>query len=197
MKTVFFDVDTQNDFMLPAGALYVPGAERVIPVIAKLNHHAAATGLPLVSTADAHLENDEEFHRWPAHCVAGTVGQQKPAATRLDHAMVVPPSEWAERIDGVAQLILEKRHNDCFTNPNLEALLLAFNAERFVVYGVVTEICVKYAAFGLLERGARVELVTDAVRSLDESVAQSMFDDFTARGGKLVSSETIIAGSVH
>ena len=35
MKTVFFDIDTQVDFMLPAGALYVPGAERMLPVIAK------------------------------------------------------------------------------------------------------------------------------------------------------------------
>jgi nicotinamidase/pyrazinamidase len=197
LKTVFFDVDTQNDFLLPAGALYVPGAEQVIPVIAKLNHHAAATGSPLVSTADAHLENDEEFHRWPPHCVIGTVGQQKPSATMLGHAMVVPPSDWAERIDGVPQIILEKRHNDCFTNPNLEALLLAFNADRYVVYGVVTEICVQYAAFGLLDRGNRVELVTDAVRSLDNAAAHEMFDRFTARGGKLVSSETVIAGSVQ
>jgi hypothetical protein len=29
MKTVFFDVDTQIDFLYPAGALYVPGGETV------------------------------------------------------------------------------------------------------------------------------------------------------------------------
>ena len=197
MKTVFFDVDTQLDFMLPAGALYVPGAETIIARVAQLNRFAAAQGWPLVSTADAHRENDEEFHRWPSHCVAGTVGQQKPASTLIDNRMTIPPSDWAERIDGISQLILEKRHNDCFTNPNLEALLLAFNAERYVVYGVVTEICVKHAAYGLLERGMKVELVEDAVRSLDEQAARSMRDEFTSKGGKVVSSETILAGSVH
>ena len=31
MKTVFVDVDTQIDFLFPAGALYVPGAERLLP----------------------------------------------------------------------------------------------------------------------------------------------------------------------
>ena len=30
MKTVFFDVDTQLDFVFPAGALYVPGAENIV-----------------------------------------------------------------------------------------------------------------------------------------------------------------------
>jgi nicotinamidase/pyrazinamidase len=38
MKTVFVDVDTQIDFLFPAGALYVPGAERLLPAIARLNH---------------------------------------------------------------------------------------------------------------------------------------------------------------
>ena len=41
MTTVFFDVDTQNDFVLPAGALYVPGAERIILVAGRLNQFAA------------------------------------------------------------------------------------------------------------------------------------------------------------
>lgn len=191
MNTVFFDVDTQIDFLFPAGALYVPGAERIVETVARLNRHAAARGIPLVSTADAHLEDDEEFRIWPAHCVAGTIGQQRPAATLLDKRMVVPPVEWAERIDGVPQLILEKRHNDCFTNPNLEALMLAFGAGRYVVYGVVTEICVKDAAFGLLDRGKHVELVTDAVRSLSPEAERAMIAEFTARGGMLTTSSEL------
>jgi nicotinamidase-related amidase len=50
---------------------------------------------------------------------------------------------------------------------------------------VVTEICVKCAAWGLLKTGKRVELVTDAVRSLDESAAKQMMAEFTAAGGVL------------
>ena len=38
MKTVFFDIDTQLDFLYPAGALYVPGAERIVPAIARPLH---------------------------------------------------------------------------------------------------------------------------------------------------------------
>jgi nicotinamidase/pyrazinamidase len=182
MKTVFFDIDTQIDFLFPAGALYVPGAEHIIGAVADLNRHAASTRSPLVSTMDAHFENDLEFRNWPAHCVAGTVGQQKAPATLLAERMVIPMAEWAERIDGIPQLLLEKRALSCFTNPNLESLLVAFNADRYVLYGVVTEICVKLAAQGLLDRGHKVEIVTDAVRSLGDADGQAALQELTARG---------------
>jgi nicotinamidase/pyrazinamidase len=83
MKTVFFDIDTQCDFLLPAGALSVPGAARILPAVAQLNRWAAANGTVVVSTMDAHTENDPEFQIWPGHCVAGTLGQRKHESTLL------------------------------------------------------------------------------------------------------------------
>jgi nicotinamidase/pyrazinamidase len=169
VKTVFFDIDTQIDFLYPAGALYVPGAERIIPAVAELNRRA-----PLViSTMCAHSEDDPEFQIYPHHCVVCTTGQSKPAATLLDKS------------DAARQVILEKQELDCFSNPRLSTLLAEFGAERYVVYGVVTEICVRFAAFGLLKRGQRVEIVTDAVKALDEGAARKMFSEFQAAGGHL------------
>src|SRR6185503_16158116 len=72
---VFFDIDTQLDFLVPGGALYGPGAENLIPAIASLNRYAGEHGIPLVSTTDAHPENAREFREWPPHCVTGTFGQ--------------------------------------------------------------------------------------------------------------------------
>ncbi|HYL35889.1 MAG TPA: isochorismatase family protein [Bryobacteraceae bacterium] len=182
MKTVFFDIDTQIDFLYPAGALYVPGAEQIVPVIAGLNRRA-----PLViSTTCAHSENDPEFRIYPHHCVAGTVGQQKPAVTLREKRATLPA-----RVEGAQQLILEKQQLDCFSNPHLKPLLAELGAERYVVYGVVTEICVKFAAFGLLKTGQRVELVTDAVKALDESAARAMFSEFAALGGHLTTCDQI------
>jgi nicotinamidase/pyrazinamidase len=166
MKTVFFDIDTQIDFVYPAGALYVPGAEKIVAAVAELNRRA-----PLViSTMDAHTEDDPEFQIYPHHCVVGTVGQQKPVVTLLDTRQ---------------QLILEKQKLDCFSNPRLTPLLAELAADRYIVYGVVTEICVRFAAFGLLKTGKRVEIVTDAVKALDAGAAEKMFAEFTATGGLL------------
>ena len=194
MKTVFFDVDTQIDFMYPAGALYVPGAENVVEQIASLNRFAGSQGLPVVSTMDAHAEDDPEFKTWPPHCVAGTAGQQKPAATLLERRIVVPNIPTPAPLDGAQQYLLEKQTFDCFTNVTLVHLLEHLGAERYVVYGVVTEICVKMATDGLLKTGKRVELVTGAVRSLNDAAAAQMTAAFLKKGGVLTTVATATSG---
>jgi len=185
VKTVFFDVDTQLDFMYPAGALYVPGAETIVDKIAALNRYAGRNGIVVISDVDAHAEDDPEFQTWPPHCVAGTLGQQKPAVTLLEKRIVIPNVPTDLALDGVQQVLLEKQTLDCFSDVNLPGLLERLGAERYVVYGVVTEICVKLAAFGLLKTGKRVELVTDAVRSLNDAAAADMTNAFLAAGGVL------------
>ena len=146
MKTLYFDVDTQLDFLYPAGALYVPGAERIVPTIARLNRYAAAHGIPVVSTTDAHSEDDVEFAQWPPHCVAGTIGQHKAEATLLEGRVVVPNRECELALEGARQIVVEKQHVDVFTARRLSRIVEWLAADRFVVYGVVTEICVLFAA---------------------------------------------------
>jgi nicotinamidase/pyrazinamidase len=183
MKTIFFDIDSQLDFLYPAGALYVPGAERIVPTIARLNRFAAAHGIPVISTTDAHTENDPEFLSWPPHCVAGTVGQHKAEATRLENPVVVPNHPCDLTLDGAQQIIVEKQNVDAFTVPNLARILEHLAADRFVVYGVVTEICVLFAARGLLKYGKPVTIVTDAVRALTAEGSDRALAEFRAAGG--------------
>jgi nicotinamidase/pyrazinamidase len=186
------DVDSQIDFLYPAGSLYVSGAEQVVSNIAKLNAFAAERGIPLISTVDAHTENDPEFRTWPPHCVAGTTGQRKPAVTLLEKRVTVANGPSLPETAAAQQIILEKQSVDCFTNPSLIPLLHRLEADRCVVYGVVTEICVKNAVFGLLKLGRQVELVTDAVKELDRSASVEMLAQFVAAGGKLMAGRAIM-----
>jgi nicotinamidase/pyrazinamidase len=186
MRTVFFDVDTQLDFLYPAGALYVPGAESLEYRIEDLNRLAATRGIVVVSTMDAHSENDIEFRQWPPHCVVGTAGQHKPAATLLDRRLTLPSTPAQFDIADVQQILLEKQTTDCFSNPNLPALLERLEADRAIVYGVVTEVCVKNAALGLLRAGKQVWVVTDAVECLNKTNAEAFLEDFVRQGGALV-----------
>jgi|SRR5262245_1322585 len=188
MKTVFFDIDTQLDFVYPAGALYVPGTERIVPLIARLNQIAPL----LVSTTCAHQENDPEFARWPPHCVVGTTGQLKPQSTLRARRMVIPNSPTDLSVEGAQQIILEKRQLNLFTNPNLQRLLNLLAADEYVVYGVVTEYCVRHAALGLLETGKPVTLVTDAIQALDKDEAESTFQVFAAGRGRLATSSKLL-----
>ena len=182
MRTIFWDIDTQLDFMVPAGALYVPGAEKIIGAVGALNLHAASRNIPVISSVDAHLEDDVEFKTWPHHCVAGSIGQQKCAATLLEKRVAIPNRPGSAAIDGAQQILLEKQTIDVFSNVNLGSLLHQLDAGRHVIYGVVTEICVMRAALGLSKSGARVEIVTDAIRSLSDDASAKAFGDFTAAG---------------
>jgi nicotinamidase/pyrazinamidase len=183
MNTVFFDIDSQLDFLYPAGALYVPGAERIVPAIAHLNHFAAAHGIPVVSTTDAHAENDVEFAVWPPHCIAGTWGQHKAEATLLANRVIVPnrPCE----LTAAPQIIIEKQTVDVFAAQNLPRVVELLNADRFVVYGVVTEICVLYAVRGLLKTGKPVAVVTDAVATLKAEDSERALQEMCAGGATL------------
>jgi nicotinamidase/pyrazinamidase len=185
MKTVFFDIDSQRDFLYPAGALYVPNAERIVPAIARLNRFAAAHGIPVVSTVDAHAENDPEFAVWPPHCVAGTWGQHKAAPTLLDGRIVIPNRECDIALEGASQIIVEKQTVDVFLAPNLGRVVERLNADRYVVYGVVTEICVLYAVRGLLKTGQPVTVVTDAVEALTAEASARALEELRAGGGTL------------
>ena len=193
MKTVFFDIDSQLDFLYPSGALYVPGAERVVPAIARLNRYAAAHGIPVVSTADAHAEDDPEFQVWPPHCVAGATGQHKAESTLLERRVVVPNRPCDLAIKGAQQIIVEKQHVDVFTAPNLTRVIERLDADRYVVYGVVTEICVLYAARGLLKMGKPVTVVTDAIETLRAEDSARALEEIRTSGGALSQVSSICA----
>jgi nicotinamidase/pyrazinamidase len=185
MSTVFVDVDSQLDFLYPAGALYVQGAERLVPNIAKLNRYAAANGIPVISTTDAHSESDPEFKVWPHHCVVGTAGQHKVEATLLERRVVIPSRGCAIEIGGAQQIIVEKQHVDVFAASNLERVIDRLAPHRCVVYGVVTEICVLFAARGLFRTGKQVVVVTDAIEALSADDSARALGEIVAGGGSL------------
>jgi nicotinamidase/pyrazinamidase len=186
MKTVFVDVDTQIDFMFPAGALYVPGAECLVPTIARLNRYAAENGILVISTVDAHLEDDAEFRDWPAHCVLGTAGQSKPAGTLLEKRVTVPATPGDYSFAGAQQIVVEKRWIDVFAGGSLPGIIRQLQADRWVVYGVVTEYCVRSAALHLLETGRPVEVVENAIQALDPAAGRATLEELIARGSRLI-----------
>lgn len=186
MKTVFVDVDTQFDFLYPAGALYVRGAEHVVPRIAELNRYAASHGMPVLSTVDAHAEDDAEFRDWPPHCIAGTLGQHKAECTLLDGRIVVPNRTGVVSISGARQIVLEKQSTDAFTTVTIADVLEQLAADRYVVYGVVTEVCVLTAARGLLKTGKPVTVIADAVKELDSRSSAAALDEIRGAGGNVV-----------
>src|SRR5256885_920977 len=88
-RTVFWDVDTQHDFIMPEGKLYIQGAETILATGGARPGFPGEKGLPLRVWVVSPPAGDGEFsarpdfrETFPPHCLAGTPGQEKVAATR-------------------------------------------------------------------------------------------------------------------
>lgn len=194
-EIVFIDIDTQFDFMLSKGKLYVSGAEKLVPNLKLLTQAAFKNDILIISSVDAHIKNDPEFKQFPSHCVIGSRGQKKISQTLLKKHIFIPRKiltrkELFTKIEGCKQIIIEKNTYDVFTNFNLSRLLKPFN-EAFV-YGVALDYCVKYAVLGLLQSGLKVNLVMDAVSAVEPKEGKALLAKFKNNGVKLVKTREVI-----
>jgi len=192
-KIVFWEVDAQADFMLPGGKLYVPGAEKIIPNIQRLVKAATGAGAFLVSSGDAHPENDPEFREFPPHCLRGTPGARM-IPEGLGKDFVTVANDASRKLPGGAlrhqQVVIEKQTLDVFDNPHTSEIVerLGTGAE-YVVFGVVTEYCVRCAAKGLLDRGRKVSVVKDAIETLKAEDGRRALDELQAAGARLITTD--------
>src|SRR5438445_5723939 len=166
--------------MLPAGKLYVPGAEETAPAMRRLVDAAREAGIVHVASADDHELTDPEIsaepdfsNTYPPHCLRGTRGAQKiPETEQADplplSLVPFPPGLIPGLVAGRREILLLKKNFNVFTNPNADPLLDALDPDEIVVFGVATDVCDDAAIRGFLQRGRRVRFVEDAARGLDE-----------------------------
>jgi len=194
---VFWEVDVQADFMLPGGKLYVPGAEKLLPNIRKLTDAARRDEVFLVSHGCFHPPDDPEFQQFPPHCLKGTPGAEfVPEALANKFARIENRStaKLPEGLSKYQQIILEKQTLDIFDTHHADALVERLGSSpEFVVFGVVTEYCVNYAAKGLLARKRRVTVVKDAIETLDPKVGAKTISDLQNLGARLVTTDEALA----
>jgi nicotinamidase/pyrazinamidase len=178
IDVIFWDVDTQVDFMEPTGKLYVPGAENLKPNLKYLTELGAAKAW-LCGSVDAHLPDDPEFADWPEHCVYGTSGQLKVSETLMKGTLFVPSikltdAQLAEVSAYDGQIIFEKQDNDVRMNRNVRRFLERVKPSLVVIYGVVSEICVdKAVEFIAGDLEIKTYVVSDAIKELDMQKADS------------------------
>jgi nicotinamidase/pyrazinamidase len=211
MPVIFWDVDTQVDFMHADGKLYVPGAESIIPNLKLLTDYAHAHGIRIVASADDHVSGHRELsaspdfkETFPPHCMHGTEGQQKIPETALKNPLVIEPESMP--VDALQKkvaahrgdVLLNKHWFDVFTNENVETVIAALKPTTIVLYGVATDVCSKYAVEGLVERhpDLRVFAVHDAMKPIDPDAQEHLIRQWAEEGVRVVETDEILEDGV-
>lgn len=190
---IFWEVDAQRDFMLPGGRLYVPGAEKLLPNVRRLTDAARHGEVFLVSHGCFHSADDPEFKIFPPHCVKGTTGSELVPEALTDKVARVPNEDTASLpadLSKYQQILLEKQTLNIFESRYADELVKRLgNKAEFVVFGVVTEYCVSFAAKGLIERGRKVAVVEDAIETLKREDGQKAIAELQQIGARLVTTD--------
>lgn len=206
VRIIFWDVDTQYDFMKADGKLYVPDAEEIIPNLQRLTAYAHGHGIRIIASADDHVMGHPEISdkpdwrtTFPPHCMRDTPGQRRILETALQDPLVIEPARsdaqaLGDRVRAHRGDILFHKHRfDVFTNENVMTVLDVVAPDDIVLYGVATDVCDKAAVEGLLERSqARLLVVTDAIRGIDKDVSRQLLKDWGDEGVRLVRTQEVV-----
>lgn len=206
-KIVFWDVDTQYDFIMPDGRLRIPGALELLPNLARLTVTARSRHdrIQVVASMDDHRPSDEELsaqpdflETFPPHCLHGSVGQMKVISTEPQHPLFIPsdPMEEGERRRRLeshrGEIVILKRRFDVFTNLNTEPIVQWLDPGAIYVYGVALDVCDAQAIEGLLRlKQKNLFLVRDATEAIDRDRGNRLVDKWRGLGVSVVSTDEV------
>ena len=201
-KIIFWNVDTQVDFVEPEGRLYVQGAEKIKPLWQQITDFAKQKNIRVVNTADYHypesaeLSDEPDFvNTFPQHCMANTQGAEYIAETQPDDAVEFDWDKDYDTFDEVKtarNTVIRKDAFDVFAgNPYTDNILQILSPETVVVYGVTTNVCVNDAVVGVSKRVKRVIVLKDAIKELPNIPLP--FDDWEKLGVEMMTFEDLAA----
>lgn len=179
-KTIFYDINTQRDFILHDGKFHIEGAEKIVPVWKDITALARDQNIRIVCSVDCHLPGDPTLKSWggqyPDHCMAGTPGQEKIDETKPLNPLMLEnreytPDEITKILEHPGEIIFRRQQFEKLAdNPHLSAILrlVLRPYEHIVMYGVYTEACVAREITALIGVGPKLHLITDAVAVIGE-----------------------------
>lgn len=197
-------VDMQNDFM-PGGALSVPDADQIIPLIQQL-----MTIFPFrVATQDWHPKHHISFAAnhvgkqngdsviigefpqtlWPVHCVQNTYGAQLVNGLEASKFSAIFRKGSDPQIDSYSTFFDNQRLHET----GLANYLRQAGIKELYFTGVATDYCVLYSVLDALDEGFTTFVIVDACRGVDLEPGdiEKSIGTMVACGAHLVTSDEL------
>jgi len=188
MKKFLVVVDTQYDFMMPDGALYVPGAEElIVPGNKFLANLDSDVYDAVLFTYDTHtpevFNGSPESEQFPIHCVRGTPGY----ANVFNPGLIGGNIPTLSLVKGVFSMWEEEKVTIFnIGDPQLsvgsqtwdrDELFAGYDKKTTLieVMGVASDYCVKQAVDGFVKLGFAVHVKDELCRGI-QATAKETFD---------------------
>lgn len=205
-KRALLIVDLQNDFM-PQGALGVPHADALIPLVNRLishfslvvatqdwhpaDHCSFAANHPGKKVGETILIDGMEQILWPIHCVANTGGAAFAPGLNQEALTAVFHKGTDRRIDSYSAFF----DNAHLKFTGLGDFLQSHGVDQVFIVGVATDYCVLYSALDAVELGFSVFVISDACRGIDlhPGDEKKAYIAMKAAGARILSSDEVLS----
>jgi len=205
-KDVLLVTDIQNDFCA-GGALAVPRADEIVPVVNRLARRFAHVLLVQdwhppghTSFASSHpgrhpFETIELAYGaqtlWPDHCVQGTPGADFHRGLDVPHAELIVRKGFHKDVDSYSAFY----ENDHKTPTGLAGYLRERGLRNLFLVGLATDYCVRFSAVDARREGFEAAVIESACRAIDlEGSLRAALAEMKAQGVALLSEELIETG---
>ena len=197
-------VDVQNDFC-PGGALAVPDADLVIPVINKVHKFFHI----VIATKDWHPQNHISFASnhpgkkpgdiiqlhgisqilWPDHCVQNSRGSELVSSLNIKEDDPIIYKGTDPQVDSYSTFL----DNDKKSKTELDSYLREKEVDEIYLAGLATDYCVKFSAIDGLSLGYKVKVIKDAVRgvNLAPDDSEKALQEIESKGALILDSSLI------
>ena len=178
-RTAMVVVDMINEFCKPGGKMVLPGYESLVPQQSALIAAARASGVPVIFVIDSHRRNmrrDREWLKRTPHCVENTW-----ATEIIDD---LQPQDEDPRV--------VKHRYSAFFQTDMDLLLKDMMVSQLVVFGVVTNICVRSTVHDAFFHGYDVVVPHDACAATGPREHASTLYDIATHFGTVSDSQTVI-----
>ena len=179
-RTAVIVVDMINEFCKPGGLMVLPGYETLVGPQRSVVEAARAAGVPVVWVRDSHrcdMRRDREWLKRTPHCIEGTWG------TRVIDDLGAR--------DGDIDVI--KHRYSGFFQTDLDLVLKDMMVDQLVIFGVVTNICVRSTVHDAFFNGYEVVVPRDCCAATGPREQESTLYDIATHFGIVATAADIIA----
>ncbi len=179
-RTAVLVVDMLNDFCKEGGAMILPGCERLFPPQKSVISTARERRIPVIWVMDNHrqgLRRDREWLKRAPHCVEGTWG--------------------AEIVEELApkhnEMRIKKHRYSGFFQTDLDLVLKDLACDQLVIFGVVTNICVRSTVHDAFFNGYTVAVPEDCCAATSPREQASSLYDIATHFGVVSDAASVVA----